>query len=417
MLNSYNYFLLEKLLIESTVVYSNRFKSILKDVNSDIAKHLLDIEDKDKQVDQNYLDITTKDDLISFIQDAKAKRILGEEQSDIKYEVTTITSTCGYLKTTSDKNQKMFEKLGMVYPRPNNWNPSEGDVGVIKSKVISTTTGKTWCYFVVEEGEKECAINFNALRPIDERINKLWNTSRNEMNVGRIARSLCTKTGFVINDKDLQDFVLKYKSAYAIFHDEFRNFEMVNGEKIRYWYREDNYNSSDGTLGESCMRHDECQDYLDIYCNNTNVCSLLILKSDGDLLKGRCIVWKKDNDYYLDRIYTNDDSDEQLFIDYAIHKGYYYKSAAKGSKWVKNGEVVETLVIKLDSFRNISYFPYVDTLTWFDNKRGILSNRKTGADVEMYLSDTEGGFTIECSKCGNDSLYEGGCDTCYSYML
>ena len=61
MLRKYNDFLFESLILESIVVYSNKFKDILKEIDSPVAKAILDTETKDLDVANNYLDINDKD--------------------------------------------------------------------------------------------------------------------------------------------------------------------------------------------------------------------------------------------------------------------------------------------------------------------------------------------------------------------
>ena len=78
MLTKYNEFLFESLILESIVVYSNKFKDILKEIESPVAKAILDIETKDLDVANNYLDINDKD-TISFIADRKAKELLDQK--------------------------------------------------------------------------------------------------------------------------------------------------------------------------------------------------------------------------------------------------------------------------------------------------------------------------------------------------
>lgn len=88
----YKDFLFESLILESIVVYSSKFKDILKDIDSPVAKAILDIESKDLDIANNYLDINDKD-TISFITDRKAKEIL--QQKD---KFATYTGGAGFLK-------------------------------------------------------------------------------------------------------------------------------------------------------------------------------------------------------------------------------------------------------------------------------------------------------------------------------
>jgi hypothetical protein len=66
----------------------------------------------------------------------------------------------------------------------------------------------------------------------------------------------------------------------------------------------------------SC-RSSSSQVFFDIYTENKDVCRLLVLSDPDDLVVGRVLIWKissisdeelKDAEYFMDRIYTIDDS-------------------------------------------------------------------------------------------------------------
>ena len=70
--------------------------------------------------------------------------------------------------------------------------------------------------------------------------------------------------------------------------------------------------------------------WLQIYTDNPDVCQLLILKDDDqqDKIKGRALVWKLSfpaDTTYVDRIYTHDDSDLELFKQYIAQQGLMLK--------------------------------------------------------------------------------------------
>ena len=56
-LNNFENFGIEFKLNESEVVYSNKFKNLLKKIDSSVAKALLDMESKDLDIVNNYIDI------------------------------------------------------------------------------------------------------------------------------------------------------------------------------------------------------------------------------------------------------------------------------------------------------------------------------------------------------------------------
>jgi hypothetical protein len=72
----------------------------------------------------------------------------------------------------------------------------------------------------------------------------------------------------------------------------------------------------------------------DIYTENKDVCRLLVLSDPDDLVVGRVLIWKissisdeelKDAEYFMDRIYTIDDSIMNDFKDYATTNGWIRK--------------------------------------------------------------------------------------------
>ena len=87
------------------------------------------------------------------------------------------------------------------------------------------------------------------------------------------------KSGKSITSQEVEKFVNSYKTRFKMMIDMESLFEFVKGEDIRKWYLEDNYQLIRGQLGNSCMRYNKCQSYLDIYTKNPDVCQLLILKT------------------------------------------------------------------------------------------------------------------------------------------
>ena len=86
---------------------------------------------------------------------------------------------------------------------------------------------------------------------------------------------------------------------------------------------EENYNSGNGTLGNSCMRFREKTEYMSIYSENPDKISLVIL-TENDKLLARSLLWNVDTcsksniKYFLDRIYTERDSDFDFLQKYNL---------------------------------------------------------------------------------------------------
>jgi len=213
---------------------------------------------------------------------------------------------------------------------------------------------------------------------------KFWTSGRTpNYGIGRWVRHIFNDVRQTpIKNEDLESFVNAYKSTYDKVNKVSEKFELVKGEDIRYWYLEDRYEEVKGQLGNSCMRYKKCQKYLDIYVENPEVCSLLILKSNTpDKIIGRALIWTIHDGpgvagrQFMDRVYTINDSDRLLFEAYAKEhnilrsQSYTYKIKVKEGRY--------------------DYYPYMDTLTCYDYEKGILSSSLDGEDI-LGLQNTDG---------------------------
>ena len=389
----YNFadYIIESLLLESKMELSDKLVMLLKQIRANrIAKELLSIS-SDKDYAQNYIDITDSKDELSFTPSLKVKELLKGE-----FPAKYIVTNGGRYLTHSDRNNTIFKKLGYQVPSRDPWEPSRGTIGTIKAETISNTTGSQYCWFVGDDG-RETIINKEALRQHDDRLSNIWTFNRNKIRTGRLIRSILNTAKIKFTDKEIEDFVNLYKSAFEIQNNSFLKFKLVKGEDIAYWYNKDRYEGGGrSTLGNSCMA-DVDSEYFDIYCNNEN-CSLLILFGDSgsintdgsyksDKIKGRALVWKTTTgDVFMDRIYTNYDSDINLFKEYAFKNGWWCKTDQDSSTefTAMNGtdKKEAKYVVKLEN-ADCRYYPYVDTLSYINVKDGYISNSDIDAEAEL----------------------------------
>lgn len=222
--------------------------------------------------------------------------------------------------------------------------------------------------------------------------------NRSVTSLGRIVNKLFPEQykASGVPGEDIESFVNEYKS----FIVKNKTFEIVYGNDIIYWYNEDNYNQSGGSLNNSCMKYEECDSYLTFYSKNKDKVSLLILKDikNESLIRGRALVWKLSEPkgrIFMDRIYTVYDSDINLFIKYAKENKWLYKNKQNYT----TNEIVDSVDDKISNIRlrvndiNSNYeYPFLDTLCYYDDY--TLSNKGDGLYGEMLklLHDTEGGF-------------------------
>jgi len=222
-----------------------------------------------------------------------------------------------------------------------------------------------------------------------------WKEGRTpEFGIGRWVRRVFSDViKSPLTDPQIELFVNAYKSVYD--SKDSVDLSVVQGEDIKTNYLEDNYVEIKGQLGNSCMRYERCQSYLDIYVQNPEVCKLLVLK-EGGKVKGRSLLWiLSDGRKYIDRIYTIQDSDKNIFKYWAKKNGYdltYDMST--------HNEDIK-VHLKVTSF---SKYPYMDTFEYYDDQNGILYENlpeMSDDDEILKLKSTGGGYeTISGSREG-----------------
>lgn len=416
-LNRYFDFITESkldILLESKMYYSNTFKEILLNLKSPIAKQVLSLYNKDVDVNTNYIDINMEkeSDVITFIPDNRVK------EEDINQGIVVdagnaYTSNSPLYKyagldinyTESPKSQEHVTIVREFSPEEMSKNISQrhgNSILWVKSK----SSGND--YFIGSQGIKRVPLNIKS----------------NDIKIGRFVKRLLDKVGIKdISDKDIEDFVNQFKAKVQVRKDALSRFKIVSGEDIRKWYLEDNYaKKSTGTLGGSCMRHEQCQKYFDIYVQNPEQVNLIVLMDENieDKISGRAILWKgdikgddsKEGVKFMDRIYTINSADETLFQEFAIKNGFYYKQRQDNDEdmiiMFNNEEIGGDNIfeVSLSEKGKYKYWPYMDTLKFYSTN-GVINNEND--DYDYKLEDTEGG-NGECDTCGRSGRHE--CNRC-----
>ena len=155
--------------------------------------------------------------------------------------------------------------------------------------------------------------------------NSLWNDRRGEVKVGKFSKKIFKDNNISTSDATIEKFSNAYKATFDFDFNLDQKMDLVSGEDIRKWYLVTNYSEVKGQLGNSCMRHGTSQDFLDIYVKNPEVCNLLIMYSDQSKTKvsGRALIWKDmSGEFIMDRVYTVNDYDVEVFRKYASSKGW-----------------------------------------------------------------------------------------------
>lgn len=196
---------------------------------------------------------------------------------------------------------------------------------------------------------------------------------------------------------------------------------LVEGEDIRYWYDRRHYYTCEGSLGNSCMRYEECASYFDIYVDHAK---MLISTKDG-LLTGRAIVWKIGEDVIMDRVYTCYDYLYDCFASYAKERGWWIRetnsllSTGDQQTWLNPNNKYAydlTTVFTLNLNKSYDHFPYMDSFRYYNDTEHILS---TSPEYDWSLDSTDGemhSYTeITCNNCGaqlseNEALWSEWAD-------
>lgn len=411
MVKKYFEFINENLefLLESDVKYSEKFRKVLKRIGGSVADSLLEIENRDYPVQSNYFDISDANDVISFTPDRKVKEIMDKNANKWRY------AESGRNVSPEEQYQYLWDGLG-IERRERSGEPPVGTMGTLGKEFISPASGKKFVVFIPDDKEYQpIGVNMEALKLGGGDEGDFFNISRQSIRVGRGIRAILNAAKVKVADKDVEEFVNKYKATIDSINDIFSHFSVVKGYDIAHWYNANNYEKGTdrGQLGSSCMADVE-DGFFDIYCENPDKINLIIYKTpeNEEKIKGRALLWKlNDGKMFVDRIYTHEDSDVELFRQYAKKNGCYCKydnrSTSAGDAYDPNGNrVTLDLSVNLNPGRHDQY-PYLDTLKYYNPKTGLIHNRQESGD--LTLEDTDGGY-ISCDTCGGSRSVD--CDNC-----
>ena len=355
MIHRYNSFtedlLLENIINESFIYYTKDFKdSLIKLRNlkkSIIAQNLLEVEYTDVKPDMTFIS-------------------LGDNEGDIKFT--------------------QFKKA----------------FSLIKKGVEGRRYGEDITKLLLDAIEQKLSDGSISQSDINNLFTdphyELSTKSRNSTGIGRLVNQIFPGK---YSSKEVEEFVNNFKNINKPSENKFL---LVKGEDIRKYYLVSNYEQEAGDLGNSCMRYDKCQKYLDIYVKNPEIVTLLVYVTEEDKVLGRALVWKlndhkssdiEDAEIFMDRIYGKDDSVTQLFRDYSDKQGWARRTYS-GYSQVRNvtykGEdhSYVDMRIKLDN-ANFNYYPYMDTFKRLRISDNLLFN-DDNEEEDWSLTCTDGTY-------------------------
>jgi len=259
--------------------------------------------------------------------------------------------------------------------------------------------------------------------------NQKWVAScRQQIKYGKGLRKILAPIAHLFSDQMFENF---HNYLHKKYHFSDR-FEVVSGSKILEYYHHESYASNSGTLNNSCMKYDECQEYLQLYAFNPDVCKMVVSLNDDNMVTGRALLWTTTNNHILmDRIYGNDVT-TGAFLEYAQQNGYGYKQKQtyqNATFILPNGSTSNDVTVQLSELPEDFEFPYMDTFKYLKDWDKTLSSQNHGAN--MCLESTSGGYTeynhvtlvdgTSCDEddarwCQNEEEYYHADDCDYSHI-
>jgi len=197
-----------------------------------------------------------------------------------------------------------------------------------------------------------------------------------------------------ITDSNKEYFMNIWKEYYAPQQkQEEDRFDLVvkRSIDINDVYHEDNMWKGSGTLGNSCMKDEDRNHFMDAYSDQgDSVVQVLVLyryNDNGDkLVAGRALLWQKvitdelGTIKFMDRIYTNKSRDEALFVNWSKDNGYYRKEHQsyeyKSSLISPTNEIHRQVIMSVKLWCELQggYNPYWDTFTFYDEDGCMVHN-------------------------------------------
>ena len=248
---------------------------------------------------------------------------------------------------------------------------------------------------------------------VTEEQGTVWSKNyRQTIKYGKGVRAIFNQEGLPPTSMtDIQDISQSLKAAYTFVGD----IQVVEGEDIRLYYHYDQYaNDNTESLGNSCMRHDSCQEFFDIYVDNPDKVKMAIAKTPDGII-GRALLWTTDcGTKVMDRIYGNEITINGMKA-WAHANSYIHKkvqSYSNDTDFVTTvGEII-TGEYKITLERNNDYMPYMDTFKYSDDqyaKQLVITNDSC---YDNYTFDATDGGEAGGTLCVNGERYNDD-DVCY----
>lgn len=416
-----------ELLLEANMDFSEEFIATVAKVKSPLSEKILKLYKNDVDVDANYIELSDKENFLLFKSDKRVESTCIIEQPNYIYRKESkdlFPEHKKFFKKKDFASLLIYDKLKDISGRIVSEIKSD-DERISDKLKRDIERGRTFYHikFNYDGNEYDAIVHEFGIKKGPKYVKS------QEIRVGSFVQTLLRKAGEKFTPQELEDFVIKFNNEVKAKKENlFKNFEIVKGDDIKKYYLQGNYESGNHTLGGSCMRYSRCQPYLNIYSKNPGQVSLVILRSDEDpeKIKGRALLWNayyltsNQDDYngklFMDRIYTNNSKDEELFKKFAIERGFVYKKTQNYSKsdFMFGDELtpIGEIQVKIENSDyargEFQYYPYIDTLTFYNPSKMILSNVYNGG---WELEHTDGTNGTGCETCDGEERVE--CPECY----
>ena len=220
-----------------------------------------------------------------------------------------------------------------------------------------------------------------------------------------------------ISPREVEKFATLFRNVQTKV--EFR-FKVVGSDSIMNYYHYDSYHSESGSLGNSCMKYDSCQDYLSLYTENTDLLKMLVMVDQNHKLIGRALLWTTDEFKIMDRIYTTDDEEYQFhFKKWADDNEYWYKKEQRWNNSLffesKGKTIYKEISFDLKYYKFVQY-PYMDTFKFLDISTGKISNYKPEMSSKVKTLSSADGSTYgydHLVMCEKSKLFYNYTETTY----
>jgi hypothetical protein len=222
---------------------------------------------------------------------------------------------------------------------------------------------------------------------MDKVDGEYWHTSK-RFNVKPGA--FVSKVFVNIPEKEVEKFATLFKNIQNA--PDF-TFKVVEGSDILKYYHYNSYADQSSSLGASCMKHPSCQEFLNIYVDNSDKVKMLVMLNRDSNLIGRALLWNTEPKV-MDRIYTiHDDEYSYHFKKWADDNEYMYKREQKWNNTLffesKGKSTMMEMSVTLD---NVDYrrYPYFDTFKFINLENKTLYNY-IPSDVSVRTLSTPDG--------------------------